>query len=202
QQQTTFTSSMFKRLSIYLALALANVSMAAPITTNDSLPAIPQESISGYLDLTGADDLALLPVSNDTHTGILVVNTTILASALASVSQHSKREAEAEPWRWLSLARGQPMYKRDANADAEAEPWRWLSLARGQPMYKRDANADAEAEPWRWLSLARGQPMYKRDANADAEAEPWRWLSLARGQPMYKRDANADAEAEPWRWLS
>ncbi|SCU84249.1 LAME_0C08790g1_1 [Lachancea meyersii CBS 8951] len=177
---------MFKTLSIYVALALAAKGVtAAPISTNESSPALPLESISGYLDLTRADDLALLPVSNDTHTGLLVVNTTILAAAMASESTYTKREAEAEPWHWLKLDRGQPMYKREANAEAEAEPWHWLRLDRGQPMYKRDANAEAEAEPWHWLRLDRGQPMYKRDANAEAEAEPWHWLRLDRGQPMY-----------------
>ena len=179
---------MFSRFPILLALTLASLTaLAAPINITDSDPAIPAESIEGFLDLTGSEDLALLPVSNGTHSGVLVVNTTILAAAMGSDEVLTKRDAnaDAEPWRWLSLARGQPMYKRDANAEAEAQPWRWLSLARGQPMYKRDANAEAEAQPWRWLSLARGQPMYKRDANADAGAEPWRWLSLARGQPMY-----------------
>lgn len=156
---------MLKSFSLFLAFALTSITVsAAPINITDSDPVIPRESICGFLDLTDAEDLALLPVSNGTHSGILVVNTTILAQAFGS---------------------DDILTKRDANAEAEADPWRWLSLSRGQPMYKRDANAEADAEPWRWLSLSRGQPMYKRDANAEADAEPWRWLSLARGQPMY-----------------
>ncbi|CCF56975.1 hypothetical protein KAFR_0B06780 [Kazachstania africana CBS 2517] len=153
-----------KFTGVLSALSLLSSAVLAE-TESQSTEAIsvPSEAIIGYLDLDGANDVAIIPLVNTTDSGLLFVNTTIYeqASNEDNVSL-KKREADADAWHWLSIAPGQPMYiKRDANADADAEAWHWLSISPGQPMYiKRDANADADAEAWHWLSIAPGQPMY------------------------------------------
>ncbi|CCE65043.1 hypothetical protein TPHA_0J02230 [Tetrapisispora phaffii CBS 4417] len=169
-----------KLSSVLSTLALTATSAFAAPVSNESVDnaSVPAEAIIGYLNFDGANDIALLPFSNSTTSGVMFINTTIAEQAYeeAGVSL-SKREADA--WHWLRLDPGQPLYKRDAEADAEA--WHWLRLDPGQPLYKRDAEADAEA--WHWLRLDPGQPLYKRDAEADAEA--WHWLRLDPGQPLY-----------------
>lgn len=155
------------------AMALITGALGAPTDATDDDFNVPQEAIVGFLDLAQDIDIGVVPFSNETTTGLLFVNTTILQQA--QDDSLSKRSAEA--WHWIRLRTGQPMYKREASAD----PWHWISLRTGQPMYKRDANAEAEADPWHWIRLRTGQPMYKRDA----EAEPWHWISLRTGQPMY-----------------
>lgn len=174
------------------AIALLSTVIAAPITekeSDDSSIKVPSEAILGFLDLTADDDVGLVKINNGTHSGILFLNTTIASIAYANETILSKREAsaEADPWKWLSLRVGQPIYKREASPEAEAEPWEWLSLRVGQPLYKREASpeAEAEADPWKWLSFRVGQPIYKREASPEAEADPWKWLSFRIGQPIY-----------------
>ncbi|CCK70881.1 Mf(Alpha)2p KNAG_0F02140 [Huiozyma naganishii CBS 8797] len=156
--------------TILSAAALAASAFAAPIEQPEqdlNSTTIPAEAIISYLDLEGDKDIAVVPFSNATDSGLLFVNTTILAQA--------NKEA------------GTPLQKREADADANA--WHWLRLSYGQPIYKRDANADADADAdaWHWLRLSYGQPIYKRDANADADADAdaWHWLRLSYGQPIY-----------------
>lgn len=104
---------------------------AAPVTGDESSVEIPEESLIGFLDLAG-DDISVFPVSNETHYGLMLVNSTIVNLARSeSANFKGKREADAEPWHWLSFSKGEPMYKRDA----EAEPWHWLSFSKGEPMY-------------------------------------------------------------------
>ncbi|QLL30341.1 hypothetical protein HG536_0A01580 [Torulaspora globosa] len=169
-----YTPAIMKFTSIALSVIclISNVFGAPTEATAGDLK-VPSEAIVGFLDLAQDKDVGVIPFSNETTTGLLFVNTTILDQA--TDNKANKRSAEA--WHWISLRTGQPMYKRDANAD----PWHWISLRTGQPMYKRDANADPEADPWHWISLRAGQPMYKREADAN----PWHWISLRTGQPMY-----------------
>lgn len=145
------------------AIALLSTVIAAPITekeSDDSSIKVPSEAILGFLDLTADDDVGLVKINNGTHSGILFLNTTIASIAYANETILSKREAsaEADPWKWLSLRVGQPIYKREASP--EAEPWKWLSFRVGQPIYKREASPEAEADPWKWLSFRIGQPIY------------------------------------------
>lgn len=149
------------------AIALLSTVIAAPITekeSDDSSIKVPSEAILGFLDLTADDDVGLVKINNGTHSGILFLNTTIASIAYANETILSKREAsaEADPWKWLSLRVGQPLYKREASpeAEAEADPWKWLSFRVGQPIYKREASPEAEADPWKWLSFRIGQPIY------------------------------------------
>lgn len=149
------------------AIALLSTVIAAPITekeSDDSSIKVPSEAILGFLDLTADDDVGLVKINNGTHSGILFLNTTIASIAYANETILSKREAsaEADPWKWLSLRVGQPIYKREASpeAEAEADPWKWLSFRVGQPIYKREASPEAEADPWKWLSFRIGQPIY------------------------------------------
>lgn len=149
------------------AIALLSTVIAAPITekeSDDSSIKVPSEAILGFLDLTADDDVGLVKINNGNHSGILFLNTTIASIAYANETILSKREAsaEADPWKWLSLRVGQPIYKREASpeAEAEADPWKWLSFRVGQPIYKREASPEAEADPWKWLSFRIGQPIY------------------------------------------
>lgn len=135
-------------LILGLASTLMSVS-AAPLTDAASTVDIPQESILGVFEISDYDDIALLPVSNGTHSAVLILNATLIDAAGTSNSDEVEKRS-ASPWHWLRL-KG-PMYKRDASP--QAEPWHWLRLK--GPMYKRDANADAD--PWHWLRLK--GPMY------------------------------------------
>ena len=120
----------------FLALAATSV-LAAPVETQETdATAVPAEAVIGYMNFDGATDIAILPFSNSTNSGVLFVNTTILNAAYAEAgSDFKKREAdaEAEAWHWLRLDMGQPLYKREAEAEAEA--WHWLRLNMGQPLY-------------------------------------------------------------------
>ncbi|CCH59351.1 hypothetical protein TBLA_0B05180 [Henningerozyma blattae CBS 6284] len=185
-----------------LVSVAASTTLAAPVDTeslydNSTTVDVPEEAILAFVGFDGTD-VALTPFRNETHSGVLFINTTIYESALASEDGTPlvKREADAEP-HWLRLGRGEPLYKREAEADAEADA-HWLRLGRGEPLYKREAEADAEADA-HWLRLGRGEPLYKREAEADAEADA-HWLRLGRGEPLYKREAEADAEADA-HWL-
>lgn len=95
----------------YLSTLVTSV-FAAPVETmqNNTLT-IPTEAIIDYLDLEGAKDIAILPMSNSTDSGILFLNTTILDQALNGENKAtslSKRDADA--WHWIKLAWGQPIY--------------------------------------------------------------------------------------------
>ncbi|CAI4061798.1 hypothetical protein SKDZ_07G1690 [Saccharomyces kudriavzevii ZP591] len=101
-------------------------------SSNDDIVQVPAEAVIGYLDLGRDHDIAALPFSNSTTSGLLFVNTTIVNAAEKKRNATlTKREAVAGAWHWLQLRPGQPMYKRDADADA----WHWLQLKPGQPMY-------------------------------------------------------------------
>lgn len=99
---------------------------------------IPSESILGYMDFTQDLEVGVVAYSNETFSGLIFFNTTIVGQDL------NKRDAG-----WMRLRLGQPMKKREAEADAG-----WMRLRLGQPMKKRDANADAG-----WMRLRLGQPM-------------------------------------------
>ncbi|QHS73246.1 Mf(Alpha)2p [Saccharomyces paradoxus] len=119
-----------KLISILLTSVLAAVSVFASL--EEDVTHVPAEAIIGYLDFGGDHDIAFLPFSNATASGLLFINTTIAeAAGKEQNTTMVKREAVADAWHWLNLRPGQPMYKRDANADA----WHWLQLKPGQPMY-------------------------------------------------------------------
>lgn len=139
---------------VFSAICLISSALGAPTDVSAGDLKIPSEAIVGFLDLAKDNDIGVIPFSNGTSSGLLFVNTTILETAREGSKSLGKRSADA--WHWISLRKGQPMYKREANAEAEADPWHWISLRTGQPMYKRDA----DAQPWHWISLRKGQPMY------------------------------------------
>lgn len=142
------------------SFALITAVSSAPIDTEDALSDfaidVPEEALIGFIDLTG-EDITVLPVANGTQSGILFINTTIASEAFASTSG-DKTKRQASPWSWIRLSRGQPLFKREA--EAEASPWSWIRLSRGQPLFKREAEAEAEALPWSWIRLSRGQPLF------------------------------------------
>nr|AAO25615.1 mating pheromone alpha2 [Nakaseomyces delphensis] len=166
----------FSKILIAAASILTAV-QAAPVENVDDSAQVPEEAIIGYIDFEGASDVAILPFSNSTDSGLMFVNTTIYNEATTAVEGESVEKREAK-WHWLSVRPGQPIYKREAEAEAK---WHWLSVRPGQPIYKREAEAEAK---WHWLSVRPGQPIYKREAEADAEAR-WHWLSVRPGQPIY-----------------
>ncbi|CAI4039190.1 hypothetical protein SMKI_07G1640 [Saccharomyces mikatae IFO 1815] len=104
----------------------------AVATSDENVAQVPAEAVIGYLDLGGDHDIAVLPFSNATASGLLFINTTIADEAKRELNTTlTKREARADAWHWLSLRPGQPMYKREASPNA----WHWLQLKPGQPMY-------------------------------------------------------------------
>lgn len=122
---------------------LATTALSAPVNKTETSVEIPEEALIGFIDFDG-EEISALPISNGTHSGILLINNTITGIAHSQVSgTKSKREADA--WHWLSFSLGEPLYKREAKAEPEAEP---------------------EAEPWHWLSFSKGEPLYKREAEA------------------------------------
>ncbi|QLG75071.1 hypothetical protein HG535_0H03980 [Zygotorulaspora mrakii] len=158
-------------LSSILSIALLFVpALATPVEAAQDTMDLPQEAILGFLDLGKDEDVAIVPFSNSTSTGLLFVNTTIAENAAAETDL-GKRDA----WHWIRLSRGAPIFKREAEADA----WHWIRLGRGAPIFKREAEADA----WHWIRLGRGAPIFKRDA--DADAEPWHWIQLGKGAPIF-----------------
>lgn len=135
---------------------LVTTALSAPVNKTETPVEIPEEALIGFIDFDG-EEISALPISNGTHSGILLINNTITGIAHSQVSgTKSKREA-------------------DADADADADAWHWLSFSLGEPLYKREA----KAEPWHWLSFSKGEPLYKR------EAEAWHWLSFSLGEPLY-----------------
>ncbi|CAI4472434.1 BFH_collapsed_G0019290.mRNA.1.CDS.1 [Saccharomyces cerevisiae] len=119
-----------KFISTFLTFILAAVSVTA--SSDEDIAQVPAEAIIGYLDFGGDHDIAFLPFSNATASGLFFINTTIAEAAEKEQNTTlAKREAVADAWHWLNLRPGQPMYKREANADA----WHWLQLKPGQPMY-------------------------------------------------------------------
>ena len=153
------------------AIVIASSVLAAPVdptqANGDENIRIPEEAIIGYLDMDGAHDVGLLSFSNETASGLMFVNTTILNQALNEENADKDVTADA-----TTLA------KREANPEAH---WHWLQLGPFQPLYKREANPEAH---WHWLELGPFQPLYKREANPEAEAH-WHWLELGPFQPLY-----------------
>lgn len=86
---------------------------------------------------------------NETSTDPIALYPVYVSDIEDEVSKHfnltsltlSKRDAEADAWRWRTLIKGQAIYKREAEADA-------------------DANAEADADAWRWRTLIKGQAIY------------------------------------------
>ncbi|PVH16760.1 uncharacterized protein CXQ87_004312 [Candidozyma duobushaemuli] len=180
-----------------IAAAASLVSAApAPSPTVSAVPSavessfgVPTEAIIGQFSFDS--DEYPLSVTYGDRRYVILLNSTIMEQAYASLpGDKQKREAEAA-WGWLRFMPGEPFVKRDAEADAEAE-WGWLRFMPGEPFVKRDAEADAEAE-WGWLRFMPGEPFVKRDAEADAEAE-WGWLRFMPGEPFVKREVEADLE--------
>lgn len=133
---------------------LVTTALSAPVNKTETSVEIPEEALIGFIDFDG-EEISTLPISNGTHSGILLINNTITGIAHSQVSgTKSKREADADAWHWLSFSFGEPLYKREATAEPEAEPWHWLSFSKGEPLYKR------ESEAWHWLSFSLGEPLY------------------------------------------
>lgn len=108
---------------------LVTTALSAPVNKTETSAEIPEEALIGFIDFDGAE-ISALPISNGTHSGILLINDTITGIAHSRVSgTKSKREAEADAWHWLSFSKGEPLYKR------EAEAWHWLSFSLGEPLY-------------------------------------------------------------------
>lgn len=167
-----------------VAAAFASTAFAAPVENNNVYSNetidVPEEAIIAFMGFDGTD-VAMTPFANATHSGVLFINSTIYEEALKTKDVDTegtpleRRSADAH---WLRLGRGEPLYKREADAEADAH---WLRLGRGEPLYKREADAEADAH---WLRLGRGEPLYKREAEADADADA-HWLRLGRGEPLY-----------------
>ncbi|CCD25546.1 uncharacterized protein NDAI_0F02280 [Naumovozyma dairenensis CBS 421] len=90
-----------------LALLLSSISLISATQLIDDLTNsdgnIPTEAIIGYLDLGADSDVTLLPFSNNTASGLLFVNATILDQALASSEKSdnnglSKRACHYAHW--------------------------------------------------------------------------------------------------------
>ena len=112
----------FSTLLTSASLAVSTV-IAAPIKipTADISLSIPAEAIIGYMNFLESNDIAMLPFSTSTDSGLLFVNTTIYAVATAELE--------------LTLNNTDSLGKREADAEASPEAWHWLRLDRGQPIY-------------------------------------------------------------------
>lgn len=134
----------FSTTAIFAAAAsLVSAAPAASPTTSavpsavESSFGVPTEAIIGQFSFD-SDEYPLSVVYGD-HRYIVLVNSTIMDQAYASLSNDkTKREAEAG-WGWLRFAPGEPFVKRDAEAEAG---WGWLRFAPGEPFVKREVKAD------------------------------------------------------------
>lgn len=68
-----------KFISTFLTFILAAVSVTA--SSDEDIAQVPAEAIIGYLDFGGDHDIAFLPFSNATASGLLFINTTIAEAA-------------------------------------------------------------------------------------------------------------------------
>jgi len=115
--------------------------LAAPVTdtTNStSIAGIPSEAITGYLDLSQDSDIGLVPVNSGNSTGLLFVNTTVLAQAndeTTTLSRKREAAASADAWHWLEFQVGEPLYIKKREASADADAWHWLEFQVGEPLY-------------------------------------------------------------------
>ncbi|SCW00568.1 LAFE_0C07074g1_1 [Lachancea fermentati] len=117
--------------SLVTATVFFSTALCLPVRSTNPLPSgtsVPDEAILAFIDLTEDDDVAVVRASNDTNSGLLLVNTTLLA-AMEHDHEAQAHKRDAEPWHWLRLSSGQPLYKR------AAAPWHWLRLGKGQPLY-------------------------------------------------------------------
>ena len=60
-----------KLSSVIFTIALAAASVVA--TSSDDIAKVPAEAVIGYLDLGGDHDIAVLPFSNSTASGLLFI---------------------------------------------------------------------------------------------------------------------------------
>lgn len=75
-----------KFISTFLTFILAAVSVTA--SSDEDIAQVPAEAIIGYLDFGGDHDIAFLPFSNATASGLLFINTTIAEAAEKRAKHH------------------------------------------------------------------------------------------------------------------
>ncbi|AGO10156.1 AaceriAAR163Cp [[Ashbya] aceris (nom. inval.)] len=91
-----------------LILSLAALAACAPIQPSDLAEAakVPADAVVGFLELYNVGDMALVPVDNGVHSGILFVNSTL---AHLNEPTQPRTRAVSQKWHWLRFGDGQSM---------------------------------------------------------------------------------------------